>query len=89
MILEKHIFICTKCSYLQEDGKFSDPELSAKFRNDVKQAVKEQYPGRNIRVNASGCLGQCQKGINCVIYPQNEWLTHLRTGDIEKILKKI
>lgn len=89
MNFEKHVFICTQCAYIQENGEYSDPALTVQFRKEVKQAVKERYPDRKIRVNASGCLGQCEKGISCVIYPQNEWLTELRPGDKERIIEKL
>ena len=29
----------------------------------------------NIRVNKSGCLGNCEKGVACVIYPEGIWYT--------------
>ena len=89
MNFEKHVFICTKCTFMDSSGQCSSPDQAAQFRKDVKAEVKSKFPDKHIRVNASGCLGQCEKGISCVIYPLNEWLTELRPGDNAKILEKL
>ncbi len=66
-----HLFICTngpdkkgKCGYLGSED----------LRREIKERVKELPQGRDlVRVNASGCLGQCHRGISCVLYPKGEW----------------
>jgi predicted metal-binding protein len=77
-MFDRHLFICTN---LKPDGK---PSCAAKgaetLRDRVKQAASRlaaASPGRKIRVNASGCLGQCAQGIAAVCYPQGTWLTEL------------
>ena len=53
----------------------------------------------NVRVQKAGCLGQCERGISCVVYPEGVWYTltgeenipelleHLRSGTIAEHLK--
>ena len=79
---KKHVFICTKCKY----EKDSDPAEAAAFRQVVKKAVKETHHKNDVRVNASGCLGHCSRGINAVIYPEGKWLHNLTPEDKTKIL---
>ncbi len=55
----------------------------------------------NIRVQKAGCLGQCENGISCVVYPEGVWYTlsgeenipelleHLRSGTIAEDLRMI
>lgn len=78
MEFDAHLFICTN---RKPDGKPScAPKNSEALRDRVKSAaskLSEAQPGRKIRVNASGCLGQCSKGIAAVCYPKGEWLVEL------------
>lgn len=84
MNFEKHVFICTRCTYQDQPA-----ESAAEFRKRVKLQVKQKIPEASIRVNASGCLGQCERGISCVIYPEGKWLTELSPQDEEKILENL
>ncbi len=66
----------------------------------VKTAAKVEGIG-NIRVQKAGCLGQCENGISCVVYPEGVWYTlsgeenipelleHLRSGTIAEDLRMI
>ncbi|MFN7685318.1 MAG: hypothetical protein ACK5QT_07905 [Oligoflexia bacterium] len=77
-MFDAHLFICTN---RKAEGKPScAPKGSEELRERVKQAasrVTQTYPNARIRVNASGCLGQCQQGIAAVCYPSGAWLTGL------------
>ena len=48
----------------------------------LRDAVRERGLGNEVRVNKSGCLGQCGFGPNAVIYPENTWLHELVLGDV-------
>ena len=78
MNFDAHLFICTN---RKPDGKPScAPKNSEALRDRVKAAASkltEANPELKIRVNASGCLGQCTKGIAAVCYPKGEWLLEL------------
>ena len=84
-----HVFICTSCSYPLASGEDCDTETAYRFRKNLKSMAKEQWPKDQVRINASACLGQCSEGINCVIYPQNEWIQNLRKGQEEQVLKHL
>ena len=87
-ILDVHCFICERCSYENEDGP-SKPNTALNFRNSVKDKAKSIWDNPKIRVNSSGCLGQCNSGICAVIYPSGRWLTELRPGDESIVLSEI
>lgn len=84
--LKTHVFICTNT---RENGKEScGAKGSENLRKKVKEEAKMLY-GENIRINASGCLGPCEEGIVCAIYPQNEWMVNLVAQDHDKIMEEI
>ena len=87
--LKAHLFICTKCTYRKPNGKESDPEEAAKLRKNLKNRAREHYSKKEVRVSASGCLGECDTGIASVLYPKGEWNLSLRPEDEDKLFQKL
>lgn len=82
MTYRTHLFICTNSPQnLNKCGSKGAEEL----RQKVKAACQEKY-GKEIRINASGCLGHCEKGIAAVAYPKGQWLFELNKLDEEKLM---
>lgn len=71
-----HLFICTNT---KEKGSSCGPKSAASLRTELKRRMEEKYPDKKplFRINASGCLGQCEKGINSVSYPSGKWIQGL------------
>ena len=84
-----HLFICTSCSYQNSDGTTCAPETAAVFRANLKAMCKSEFPKEVLRVNSSGCLGQCEHGISSVLYPQGEWNLNFRAGDEDQLLERL
>jgi len=67
-----HLFVCT-------NDRKTGASCGAKGGGSLREAVKNkcrdfgENPQHRIRVNASGCLGHCEKGIVAVSYPQGQW----------------
>ena len=80
--ISKHVFICERCSFPKENGECSDPAEAKAFRKRVKEKAKNYWSKEDVRINGSGCLGQCERGISCVIYPEGRWLLNLRLIEI-------
>ena len=82
-----HIFICQ--NERPPDSKIGccASKNSLNLINYMKGRVKE-LGLRNIRINKSGCLGQCSNGPALVIYPQGKWFQIKNNEDIETILEK-
>ncbi len=79
-----HLFICTNT---KEKGSSCGPKGAAALRIELKKRLEEKYPDKKnlFRINASGCLGQCEKGIAAVCYPKGEWKTELTAQDIDSL----
>ena len=79
----KHVFICEVCSFKKANGKCSAPAEAKAFRKQVKVMAKKYWSKKEVRINGSGCLDQCDQGICGVIYPEGKWLLNLKPGDEE------
>ncbi len=79
---EAHLFICTN---KKEKGESCGMKDSQVLREQLKKLIDEKYPQwkGKVRLNASGCLGPCAKGIASVCYPQGDWHTELKSTDVE------
>ena len=43
---------------------------------------------KDIRINTSGCLGQCEHGPALVVYPQGIWYGNVQPSDLNEILNQ-
>lgn len=83
MKFEKHVFICIN---ERETGDFCQAKGSQEIWAAFKRAVRERNLSNKIRINKSGCLGQCKQGPACVIYPEGVWYGHLTLADVDRIV---
>jgi (2Fe-2S) ferredoxin len=83
-----HVFICTNgCP--DQIGKCNS-KGAERLYSEVKEACRKL--GQEVRVNKSGCLGHCELGIACVIYPNSEWHLELKsesTQDLVKVIERV
>lgn len=80
-----HLFICTNAP--DKDGKCGS-KGAEEMRRDLKDRCRNEF-GKDVRVNAAGCLGYCERGIAAVIYPQNKWMLELTNKDGNQILEAV
>lgn len=85
MRFEKHVFICVN---QREPGKVC---CAARGSEEVATAMKEEIKKRGlhakIRINKSGCLDQCAKGISMVVYPEGVWYGGVTQEDVTEIIE--
>lgn len=84
---ERHVFVCEN-SRPESDPKGccrakGSPEIRAKLKAGMKARGLE---GR-VRINAAGCLDQCEHGVTVVVYPEAVWYGHVTLDDVEEILE--
>jgi predicted metal-binding protein len=84
-----HLFICN-------NGPDKKGKCGNKDSDELIQKVKEYFkenkptdPDVKLRINKSGCLGQCDRGIACVLYPQNQWFLDLTKKDDEVLINAV
>ncbi|MBX9767538.1 MAG: (2Fe-2S) ferredoxin domain-containing protein [Bdellovibrionales bacterium] len=77
-----HLFICTNT---REGKECCSAKGAEALRAEVKDLCKKNG-WKGVRVNASGCLGHCERGIAAVLYPAGEWLVELGPEDADKLV---
>ena len=83
MPYQRQIFVCTNDAKGEKAscGDHKGEEIFRALRETAKQ--KGLHP--KIRVAQAKCLGQCNQGVNIMIYPENIWFNHVRLEDAPAI----
>jgi (2Fe-2S) ferredoxin len=85
-LFERHVFVCTNT---RPDGH---PRgcCHAKGAEAVRDALKAETArrglGKRVRINAAGCLDQCQHGVTVVVYPEQVWYGFVSLADVQEIV---
>lgn len=85
---QRHVFCCTN---MREPGHRRGCCLeknAVALRDYMKAKAKEAgLGGRQVRVNAAGCLDRCELGPTMVIYPEGVWYSYATEADIDEIIR--
>ncbi len=82
---QKHVFVCVNERENENPKGCCSSKNSLEIMTKIKRITKKTGVNE-IRVNKSGCLGNCDKGVACVIYPEGTWYT---IPDDERAVTKI
>jgi (2Fe-2S) ferredoxin len=77
---ERHVFVCVT-------GKTCPLEGAEAVHAAMKSLAKERLGKHRVRINKSGCLGQCGHGPMLVVYPDDVWYAHVRVEDVPEIVE--
>ena len=83
---QKQIFVCTN-DRKGESASCGDHNGEVVFK-ELRRIAKEKGLHPRIRVAQAKCLGQCNLGVNIMVYPDGEWYSGVTMEDIEKIAQK-
>ena len=72
--IQNPIFVCVNERNTNNPKGCCSSKNSLEIMTKIKRIIKNSGI-ENIRVNKSGCLGNCEKGVACVIYPEGIWYT--------------
>ncbi|MBL8012876.1 MAG: (2Fe-2S) ferredoxin domain-containing protein [Candidatus Omnitrophica bacterium] len=80
---QRQIFVCVHNANGEKAscGDHCGEEVFRRLREIAK--ARKLHP--MIRVAQAKCLGQCNTGVNIMIYPENVWLSDVRTEEVAKI----
>lgn len=78
---ERHVFVCTTGGTCPQQG-------SEAVHAAMKDLAKSRLGHVVVRVNRSGCLGQCGHGPVVAVYPDNVWYAGVRTEDAQAIVEE-
>lgn len=83
-----HMFICSHERPPDASRECCAAKGSLALMKALKIAAKQKGISE-IRVQKSGCLGQCEKGISCVVYPEGVWYTLTGEENIPDLLEHL
>ncbi len=83
MSYKAHLFICTN----EKAGKCGD-KGGDQLRKQLKDRCKDAF-GKDVRVTASGCLGECKHTVTAVLYPEGKWFYELKKKDNDVLFEAI
>ncbi len=83
---KKQIFVCTNNAN-GEKASCGDHKGEEVFRQ-LREIAKERKLHPMIRVAQAKCLGQCAKGVNIMVYPDNVWYSGVRVEDVPQLAQK-
>ncbi len=80
------IFVCTNNAN-GEKASCADHQGQEVFRQ-LREIAKKQKLHPAVRVTQAKCLGQCAKGVNVMVYPENVWHSNVHLEDVPYIAQK-
>lgn len=83
---QRQIFVCTNNAN-GEKASCGDHKAEEVFRQ-LREIAKERKLHPQIRVAQARCLGQCAKGVNIMVYPENTWVSEVRLEDVQNLADK-
>lgn len=84
---ERHVFVCTNTRPESHPRGCCQAKDSEAIRAALKEAMKKRGLNKRIRINAAGCLDQCEKGPTIVVYPEGVWYQCVRVDDVPEIVE--
>jgi len=84
---DKHLFICCNRREPGHVRGCCDPTGAEALQKAFKKALAERGVKR-VRANKAGCLDQCEKGPNVVVYPENVWYGRVTEADVVEIVEE-
>jgi len=80
---KRQIFVCTNNAN-GEKASCGDHKGEEVFQK-LREIAKERKLHPSIRVAQAKCLGQCARGVNIMVYPENTWHSGVRLEDVPSI----
>ena len=86
---KKTVFVCVNA---REGGRVACGNAGRgglELCEALKLGVKRLGLKGKVRVARTGCLDLCEQGPNVFLYPDGRWLSELKPGDADGILKTL
>jgi len=88
-IYTHHVFVCQNERDVAHPLGCCASKGSVALLEALKAQARAQGLGASVRINKSGCLGQCEQGPVVVMYPQGIWHTKVSVEDVPAIIGTI
>ena len=85
---ERHVFVCENRRPEGDPRGCCAAKGSIEIRGRLKLLAKNAGLKGRVRVNASGCLDQCERGVTIVVYPEGTWYGGVTLADVDEIFQR-
>ena len=88
LFFQKHVFFCLN---QRDNGENACAQHNAQALFDhAKKSIQTQKLNGvgQVRINRAGCLGRCESGPVCVVYPEGRWYQYVDQTDIDEIIEQ-
>ena len=85
MYFQKHLFFCTNRKTNTSGCGDISGESGFDFAKSYLQSLDLWGAGK-VRATKSGCLGRCELGPVCVVYPEGIWYSYFDESDLQEIV---
>ena len=86
MPYEKQIFVCT--NNREGKGASCGDHMGEEVFKQLRQIAKDKGLHPRLRVAQAKCLGQCNSGVNVMVYPDNVWYSDVKLADVAQLAGK-
>lgn len=83
---ERHVFVCTNARVEGHPRGCCSGKQADAIRDALKIATARAGLKDRVRINAAGCLDQCEHGPTIVVYPDAVWYGFVRMEDVQEIV---
>lgn len=84
---ERHVFVCTNRRDAGHLRGCCTEKQSEQIRESMKTLAKQRGLDGKVRINAAGCLDQCEHGVTVVVYPEAVWYGFVTSADVTEIVE--
>jgi (2Fe-2S) ferredoxin len=85
---ERHVFVCTNRRPAESPKGCCASKDAEKVLSRLKQLGFEAGLKGRVRVNAAGCLDQCERGVTLVVYPEAVWYGDVTPEDADELFRE-
>ena len=82
---ERHVFVCINERPAGSARGCCAEKGSRRIRARLKELAKQAGLQDRVRINASGCLDQCERGVTVVVYPEGVWYGAVTLEDVDEL----
>jgi (2Fe-2S) ferredoxin len=87
-LYEHHVFVCENRRADDDARGCCAARGGGEVRAALKRAAKQAGLSGRVRVNAAGCLDQCEHGPTVVVYPEAVWYGRVTLDDVDEIVRE-
>lgn len=84
-----HVFFCTNQKDAEKKCCMQGDAMTLWAYAKTELARLAPLQAASIRINKSGCLGQCARGPVMVIYPEGIWYGYKNKADVDEIIQRL